>query len=41
MKEQLGREVSLSEVKGPLERAFQNTFETTLELTSEKEITGL
>lgn len=41
MKEQLGREVSISEIKEPLERAFEKTFETTLQLTNEKEIMGL
>ena len=41
MKEQLGRGVSMSEVKAPLKRAFESAFKTTLELTPENEIESL
>ena len=41
MTEQLGRPVSLSEVKGPLTNAFAHVFLTELETTSEKTLTGL
>jgi len=41
MTEQLGRQVSISEVKGPLTNAFEHVFATKLETTSEKNLTDL
>jgi lipoate-protein ligase B len=41
MTEQLGRQVSIPEVKGPLTHAFEKAFGTQLETMSEKEITDL
>jgi len=39
--EQLGRQVSISEVKGPLTHAFEHVFATELETTSEEKLTYL
>lgn len=39
--EQLGRQVSVSEVKGPLTNAFEHVFATELETTNEKMLTDL
>lgn len=41
MTEQLGKELSISEVKGPLTRIFESIFETELEITSEETLTAL
>jgi len=41
MREQLGREVSISEVKGLLTHCFENVFDTELETTSEQTLRGL
>jgi len=41
MTEQLGKELSISEVKGPLTRIFGSVFETELEITSEETLTAL
>ena len=41
MTEQLGRPVSISEAKEPLEDAFAHVFATELETISEKSLTGL
>lgn len=41
MTEQLGRQVSIPEVKGPLTRAFERTFRTRLEMISEKQMMDL
>jgi len=41
MTEQLGKELSISEVKGPLTRIFESVFETELETTSEETLTAL
>ena len=41
MTEQLGRQVSISEVKGPLTNAFEHVFATELETTNEKMLTDL
>jgi len=38
MTEQLGRSVSIPEVKQPLADAFESTFDTELETTSEEEL---
>jgi lipoate-protein ligase B len=41
MVEQLGRQVSITEVKEPLANAFEHVFTTELETKSEKELTDL
>jgi lipoate-protein ligase B len=41
MVEQLGREVSVSEVKEPLANAFEHVFATELETTSDKKLTDM
>jgi lipoate-protein ligase B len=41
MTEQLGRQVSISEVKGPLTRIFESVFDTRLETTSEEKLAAL
>jgi len=41
MTEQLGRELSTSEVKRPLTRIFESVFETELEISSEEAMTAL
>lgn len=41
IKEQLGRDVPLSEAKGPLTHAFENVFNTKLETASEETLTNL
>jgi len=41
MTEQLGREVSISEVKRPLVHAFESVFDTELQTTSEGKLTAL
>ena len=41
MTEQLGRPVSVSEVKGPLANAFAHVFATELETTDEKTLTDV
>jgi lipoate-protein ligase B len=41
MTEQLGRQVSISEVKGHLTRVFESVFETRLETTSEGKLAAL
>jgi lipoate-protein ligase B len=41
MTEQLARQVSISEVKGPLTNAFEHVFATELETTNEKMLTDL
>jgi len=41
MKEQLGREISIADVKGPLIDAFGKVFDTELEVTSEEALKDL
>jgi lipoate-protein ligase B len=41
MAEQLGRQVSISEVKEPLTNSFEHVFATELETTSDKKLTDL
>jgi lipoate-protein ligase B len=41
MTDQLRRQVSISEVKGPLTSAFEHIFTTRLEITSEEKLTDL
>jgi hypothetical protein len=41
MVEQLGRQVSISEVKEPLANAFEHVFATELETTSDEKLTDL
>jgi lipoate-protein ligase B len=41
MTEQLGRQVLISEVKGPLRRVFESVFDTRLETTSEEKLAAL
>lgn len=41
MTDQLGRQVSISEVKGPLARVFESVFDTEIETTSEEDLTDL
>jgi lipoate-protein ligase B len=41
MTEQLGRQVSISDVKGPLTRIFESVFDTRLETTREEKLVGL
>jgi len=41
MTEQLGRQVLVSEVKGPLTRVFESVFDTRLETTSEQKLAAL
>ncbi|WP_455363629.1 lipoyl(octanoyl) transferase LipB [[Eubacterium] cellulosolvens] len=41
MTEQLGRQVLVSEVKGPLTRVFESVFDTELEMASEEKLAAL
>jgi len=41
MTEQLGKQVSMAEVKGPLTSAFKHVFATELETTSEEELSNM
>jgi lipoate-protein ligase B len=41
MTEQLGKQVSMTEVKGPLTNAFKHVFATELETTSEEELSHM